>query len=30
VKWIDALKSTRAPTQLIRIEEGPGLLLSGS
>jgi homoserine dehydrogenase len=30
VKWIDSLRSTRAPTQLIRIEEGPGLLLSGS
>jgi homoserine dehydrogenase len=26
VKWIDSLKSTRAPTQVIRIEEGPGVL----
>ena len=25
IAWIDALKSTRAPTQLIRIEEGPDL-----
>ncbi|ATB38403.1 homoserine dehydrogenase [Cystobacter fuscus] len=29
VQWIDSLRSTRAPTQVIRIEEGPGLLLSG-
>jgi homoserine dehydrogenase len=29
VKWIDSLRSTRAPTQLIRIEEGPGVLLGG-
>ncbi|MGZ3460003.1 MAG: homoserine dehydrogenase [Archangium sp.] len=28
VRWIDSLRSTRAPTQLIRIEEGPGVLLS--
>jgi homoserine dehydrogenase len=25
VSWIDSLKSTRAKTQLIRIEEGPAL-----
>jgi homoserine dehydrogenase len=25
IQWIDSLKSTRAPTQLIRIEEGPNL-----
>ncbi|HEX8433841.1 homoserine dehydrogenase [Archangium sp.] len=29
VKWIDSLRSTRAPTQVIRIEEGPGVLLAG-
>ncbi len=29
VTWIDSLRSTRAPTQVIRIEEGPGLLLAG-
>lgn len=29
VQWIDALKSTRAPTQVIRIEEGPGVLRAG-
>jgi homoserine dehydrogenase len=29
VTWIDSLRSTRAPTQLIRIEEGPGVLLGG-
>jgi homoserine dehydrogenase len=29
VKWIDSLRSTRAPTQVIRIEGGPGLLLAG-
>ncbi|MFE8598065.1 homoserine dehydrogenase [Archangium violaceum] len=28
VKWIDSLRSTRAPTQVIRIEEGPGVLLA--
>lgn len=29
VRWIDALQSTRAPTQVIRIEEGPGVQLAG-
>ncbi|HYO52239.1 homoserine dehydrogenase [Archangium sp.] len=29
VRWIDSLRSTRAPTQVIRIEEGPGVLLAG-
>ena len=29
VQWIDALRSTRAPTQVIRIEEGPGVLRAG-
>ncbi|MFL5345435.1 MAG: homoserine dehydrogenase [Hyalangium sp.] len=29
VQWIDALRSTRAPTQVIRIEEGPGVLRTG-
>jgi homoserine dehydrogenase len=29
VQWIDALRSTRAPTQVIRIEEGPGVLRVG-
>lgn len=28
IQWIDALHSTRAPTQVIRIEEGPGVLRS--
>lgn len=28
VKWIDGLASTRSPTQVIRIEEGPGVLRS--
>ncbi len=28
VQWIDSLRSTRAPTQVIRIEDGPGVLLS--
>ncbi len=28
VTWIDSLRSTRAPTQVIRIEEGPGVLLA--
>jgi homoserine dehydrogenase len=28
VQWIDSLRSTRAPTQVIRIEEGPGVLLA--
>ncbi|XXF75090.1 homoserine dehydrogenase [Myxococcaceae bacterium GXIMD 01537] len=28
-QWIDSLSSTRAPTQLIRIEDGPGVLLAG-
>jgi homoserine dehydrogenase len=27
VRWIDSLSSTRAPTQVIRIEEDPGVLL---
>jgi homoserine dehydrogenase len=29
VKWIDSLSSTREPTQVIRIEEGPGVQLAG-
>ncbi|WP_224241367.1 homoserine dehydrogenase [Hyalangium gracile] len=29
VQWIDALRSTRAPTQVIRIEEGPAVLRVG-
>jgi homoserine dehydrogenase len=29
VQWIDALRSTRSPTQVIRIEEGPGVLRVG-
>lgn len=29
VQWIDSLRSTRAPTCLIRIEHGPGVLLAG-
>jgi homoserine dehydrogenase len=29
VQWIDSLRSTRAPTQVIRIEEGPGVQLAG-
>ena len=29
VQWIDSLRSTQAPTQVIRIEDGRGLLLSG-
>jgi homoserine dehydrogenase len=28
VRWSDSLSSTRAPTQVIRIEEGPGVLLA--
>lgn len=28
VQWIDSLQSTRANTQVIRIEEGPGVLLA--
>ncbi|PTL85350.1 homoserine dehydrogenase [Vitiosangium sp. GDMCC 1.1324] len=28
VRWIDSLSSTRAPTQVIRIEEDPGVLLA--
>ena len=28
-QYIDSLRSTRAPTQVIRIEEGPGVLLAG-
>ncbi len=29
VQWIDALHSTRSPTQVIRIEEGSGVLRAG-
>jgi homoserine dehydrogenase len=29
VRWIDSLRSTGAPTQVIRIEEDPGVLLAG-
>ncbi len=29
VRWIDSLESTRAPTQVIRIEEGTGVQLAG-